>query len=52
MAKFWKWFEKYGFLVLGISNLLCFNPYNAVIGIVFIIFFIVNKKDNEKDQEM
>jgi hypothetical protein len=51
MVKFWNWFDKYGFLILGICNLLCFNPYNAVIGIVFIIFFIVNKKNNEKDLE-
>jgi methyltransferase-like protein len=52
MKKFWNWFGKYGFLVIGISNLLTFNPYNAIIGIVFIIFFIVdylNKKNNQKD---
>lgn len=44
MEKFWNWFGKYGFLILGISNLLCFNLYNAIIGIVFIIWFIVERK--------
>ena len=48
MEKFWNWFGKYGFLVLGISNLLCFNPYNAIIGVVFIIWHIVERK-NKKD---
>ena len=48
MEKFWNWFGKFGFLVIGISNLLCFNPYNTIIGIVFIIWFIVQRK-NKKD---
>ena len=48
MEKFWNWFGKYGFLILGISNLLCFNLYNAIIGVVFIIWYIVERK-NKKD---
>jgi hypothetical protein len=52
MKKFWNWFGKFGFLVIGISNLLTFNPYNAIIGVIFVIVFIVdylNKKNNQKD---